>query len=151
MKTIKRFNSIHAIACEINPTPALPLKRQGVKSRQQGFSLLEVIVALAIVAVSLGAVIHAVGVSANHEAIMGERTFARWVAMNQLAKIKIEHTWPSIGTSKGDEEMAGGNWVWKQKTLSTNDENVRRVEVSVWRRGHEKDNPDAAIVGFVAK
>ena len=120
-------------------------------TNQKGFSLLEVMVALAIVAVSLGAVIHAVGVSATHEAAMGEKTFARWVGMNQLAKLKIEHKWPSIGSSKGDEDMAGGKWVWKQKTLNTDDKNVRRVEVSVWRAGNEKNNADAFIVGFLAK
>ena len=122
-----------------------------MKAQHQGFSLLEVIVALAIVAVSLGAVIHAVGVSANHEASMGEKTFARWVAMNQVAKAQIEHAWPSIGDTKGDEDMGGGKWVWKQKTLSTADKNVRRIEVSVWREGHEKDSPDALIVGFLTQ
>ncbi len=116
-----------------------------------GFSLIEVMVALTIVAVSLGAVIHTVGVSANHEIIMGEKTFARWVAMNHITTVKLERTWPSVGNSKGDEEMAGQKWIWKQKTLSTQDENIRRIEVSVWRAGHEKDNPTAFLVGFIAK
>ncbi len=122
-----------------------------MKSSHHGFSLLEVMVALAIVAVSLGAVIKTVGVSASNEAAMGEKTFARWVGMNQIAKIKLERIWPSIGDTKGDEEMAGGKWIWKQKTLSTEDENVRRVEVSVWRSGQEGNSPDAFIVGFLAK
>ncbi len=120
-------------------------------NNQRGFSLIEVIVALAIVAVSLGAVIHAVGVAANHEAIIGEKTFARWVGMNQVAKAKLEHAWPRVGESTGNEEMVGARWVWKQKTLSTQDNNVKRLEISVWRSGHEKEEPAAFVVGFLTR
>ncbi len=120
-------------------------------SRQNGFSLLEVMVALAIVAVSLGAVIHAVGVAASHETIIGEKTFARWVAMNQIAKAQLEHAWPKVGKITGDEEMAGGKWLWEQKTLGTEDENVKRIELSVWRDGHKDEEPAAYLVGFLAR
>lgn len=118
---------------------------------QKGFSLIEVMVALVIVAVSLGAVIHAVGTAANHEAMIGEQALARWVGMNQLAQSKLEHAFPKVGETKGDDEMAGTKWVWVQKTLSTDDENVRRVELSIWRSGREKESPAATVVGFLSK
>ena len=118
---------------------------------KQGFSLIEIMVALLIVSIALGGAIYTVGISARNETIISNATFARWVAMNQIAKIKLEHAWPSIGNTKGDEEMAGGKWVWKQKTRSTENELVRRIEISVWREGSEKENPDAFLVGFLAK
>ena len=114
-----------------------------------GFSLIEVMVALVIIGVALGAVIKTVGTAAQHEAIIGEKTFARWVAMNQAAAEKLKHSWPSIGTSNGTDKMANIDWAWKQKTLSTADENVRRIEISVWKEGHEKSNPNAFLVGFL--
>lgn len=122
-----------------------------MKQIRQGFSLIEVMVALVVVAVSLGAVIHTVGISAHHETFIGEQTFARWVGMNQLAKAKLEHAFPRVGKTKGDDEMAGTKWVWEQNTLSTADENVRRVELSIWRSGHDKEEPAATVVGFLAK
>lgn len=119
--------------------------------KKAGFSLLEVMVALVIIGVALGAVIQTVGVAAHHQSIVGERTFARWVAMNQLAQLKLKHEWPSIGTSNGSEKMANVGWVWKQKTLNTADEKVRRVEVSVWNENRTEGSPNAFVVGFLAK
>lgn len=119
--------------------------------RTAGFSLIEVMVALLIVAISLGGVTYTVGNIARNETVIGEKTFARWVAMNQIAKAQIEHAWPSIGTSNGDETMAGVEWKWEQKALNTADENVRKIEVSVWSAASGQDNPSVTLTGFLAK
>ena len=119
--------------------------------REDGFSLIEVMVALLIVAISLGGAIYTVGVSARNEAAISNKTFARWVAMNHIAEEKIKHAFPKVGASKGEEAMAGAKWVWSQKTLSTADENVRRIEVSVWMVGRENEGVDAMVVGFLGK
>lgn len=124
--------------------------RHNVKSNS-GFSLIEVMVALLIVAISLGGVTYTVGNVARNETVIGEKTFARWVAMNQIAKAQIERSWPSIGTSNGDETLAGIKWSWEQKALNTADENVRRVEVSVWSTASEKENPSVTLTGFLVK
>ncbi|CAA6808098.1 MAG: Type II secretion system protein GspI [uncultured Thiotrichaceae bacterium] len=119
--------------------------------RSAGFSLIEVMVALLIVAISLGGVTYTVGNVARNETVIGEKTFARWVAMNQIAKAQIERTWPSIGTSNGDETLAGIVWKWEQKALNTADENVRKIEVSVWSTVSDQENPSVTLTGFLAK
>ena len=118
---------------------------------ERGLSIIEVIVALLIVAISLGGAIYTVGVAARNEATISNKTFARWVAMNHIAEEKIKHAFPKVGTSKGEEDMAGAKWKWSQKVLSTADKNVRRIEVSVWMAGHESDGVDAMVVGFLVK
>lgn len=119
--------------------------------KSAGFSLIEVMVALLIVAISLGGVTYTVGNIARNETVIGEKTFARWVAMNQIAKSQIERAWPSIGSTNGDETMAGVEWKWEQKTLNTPDENVRKIEVSVWSTVSSEDNPSITLTGFLAK
>jgi len=119
--------------------------------KSAGFSLIEVMVALLIVAISLGGVTYTVGNIARNETVIGEKTFARWVAMNQIAKAQIERAWPSIGTSNGDETLAGVEWKWEQKALNTADENVRKIEVSVWSTASEQENPSVTLTGFLAK
>jgi general secretion pathway protein I len=121
------------------------------KKIQQGFTVLEVMVALFIIAVSLGGAIYSVGRAASNEKIIGDQTFARWVAMNQIAEEKIKRSFPKVGDSNGTETMAGITWKWQQKTLSTEIQNVRRIEVSVWQKGFKKKGVSAKVVGFLTK
>ena len=115
---------------------------------KRGFTILEVLVALMVIAVSLGAVVATVASVSRNETQIESKVFARWVAMNQLEKLQIEQAWPAIGTSTGTEEMARRKWKWSQKTIGTNDKNIRRVEVSVSLPG---GNEEASImmVGFI--
>lgn len=121
------------------------------KQRQHGFTVLEVLVALFIIAISLGGAIYTVGRAASNEKIIGDQTFARWVAMNHIAEEKIKRSFPKVGDSNGVETMAGIKWKWQQKTLSTEIQTIRRIEVSVWQEGQRKKGVSAKIVGFLTK
>lgn len=120
-----------------------------MRAHDHGFTILEALVALVIIAVSLGAVVVTVGSVARNETRMQTKTFARWVAMNQLEKLQIEHAWPAIGTTVGTDKMARQKWKWSQKTQATSDEDVRRVEVSVWLQGAEKIDAKVMMIGFI--
>lgn len=121
-----------------------------MSKKQKGFTLLEVMIALFIVAVALGGVIKVMGNAAANSSRLTSRTFAQWVALNQIAKLKINKEWPSLGEEKGDDEMAGQKWKWVQKAVKTEDENIKRIEVSVWNINDTTSSPYVTTVGFLA-
>ncbi len=122
-----------------------------MKNNNTGFTLLEVMVALFVVAIALGGVIKVMGTAAQNSSRLSDRTFAQWVALNQIATLKITKEWPKFDEVKGDAEMSSRKWKWVQKTIKTEDENVKRVEVSVKLADDKNENPVATVIGFLAK
>jgi len=116
---------------------------------QNGFTLLEVMVALFVVAVALGGVIKVMGNAAVNSSRLTDRTFAQWVALNQVADEQIKSSWPKLGDQSGKQKMADREWKWVQKTIKTEDKNIKRIEVSVWVSGDDNENPIATATGFL--
>jgi general secretion pathway protein I len=96
-----------------------------------GFTLLEVLVALAIVALALGAATRAVGDQVTSVQRVQQRTFAHWVALNQVAALRIEGSWPLPGERRGVERLADIEWRWVARITDTPHRSLRRVEVDV--------------------
>lgn len=115
-----------------------------------GFTLIEILVALAIVAIALGALV----VEGSHyvagAARMQDRTLAHWVAMNRVAEQQLAGTWPSAGTSNGTVELAGREWAWTLRISETPDENVRRIDVEV-RADRAGERVDATAIAYLER
>jgi general secretion pathway protein I len=80
-----------------------------------GFTLVEVLVALVIVAFGVGAVLSALSSSAGNIAAMREKTLAQWVALNRIADVRLALQPPMTGTVEGDLRSFGnGDWHWQQ-------------------------------------
>ena len=122
-----------------------------MKNNNTGFTLLEVMVALFVVAIALGGVIKVMGTAAQNSSRLSDRTFAQWVALNQIASLKITKEWPKFDEVTGEAEMASRKWKWVQKTIKTEDKNIKRVEVSVRPAGDDNENPFATVIGFLAR
>lgn len=121
-------------------------------SQSQGFTLIEVLVALVIIAVALGGAVKVMGSAASNASIMSQKTFAQWVGLNQLTQAKLDGVWLKPGESKGDAEMVHQKWRWVQKVSTTEVDDVNRVEVSVYKASADKDvQPLAHVVGFLTK
>jgi general secretion pathway protein I len=97
----------------------------------RGFTLIEVLVALAIVVVGMAAVMGALTSSASTAAYLRDRTFAQWVALNQIANLRLSGQKPPTGNSDGDTDFAGRSWHWHQEVVTTELPGVERIDVSV--------------------
>jgi general secretion pathway protein I len=114
-----------------------------------GFTLIEVLVALAILAFAMGALITGMARYADNAGSLREKTLALWVAHNRLTEIDLEPVWPSTGKSDGDAELGDVKWRWFVTVSETPDPDVRRVDIRVQAKGHDYDA--AMLSSFVAK
>lgn len=97
----------------------------------RGFTLLEVLVAVAILAIALTAIIAGGARYASTAASLREKTLAMWVAHNRLTELTLAPQWPSIGTSNDNVSMGGERWTWKVTVKATQDPTLRRVNIRV--------------------
>lgn len=98
--------------------------------KPRGFTLLEVMVALAIFAVAAIAITK-IGMSYTQSiGQMNQRTFAHFVAMNELAALEINGTWPE-GTGEKTVDEQGQRWLVSHQVYTTISDSVRRIEIRV--------------------
>ncbi len=78
----------------------------------RGFTLLEVLIALAVVAIALLALSRAVATQVDTLAELEERTYALWVADNVLTRVRMDPAWRAPGRYAGREVMGPVEWTW---------------------------------------
>lgn len=116
---------------------------------QCGFTLLEVLIAMAVISIALTAIIKTGSSTTANTVYLKQKTFAHWVAMNRMAELQAEKNWPSVGTTSETVEMMGQEWEWIQTTTETVDPNLRRVEIAViFDKGGDEDFPLVTMVSF---
>jgi general secretion pathway protein I len=99
--------------------------------RLRAFTLIEVLVALAVVAVALAAGMRALAQTADGATSLKMRTLALWVAENRLAQAQLADPWPTAGTTRGEESQAGIELAWLQTVTATPNPAFRRIEILV--------------------
>ncbi len=103
----------------------------------RAFSLLEVLVALAVISVALASMLEVQSRLTSDAADVEARVLAHWVAQNRVAAMRLASSWPvDTESQSGEEEQAGRTFFWEARRYSTPDSGVFRFEVMV------RDNPE---------
>ncbi len=118
-------------------------------NRLRGFTLLEVMVSLAIVALSLTAVAAAMNQMIGTATTMQERTYASWIAQNKIAEMRLANVMPEVSTSSGEVEFGNTRWIWRAVVSETGVDNFRRIDVTVSNEGD--DYEIRTVTGFVGE
>lgn len=119
-----------------------------MRIRIQGFTLLEVLAALVIVALGMLGVIEAVSQTASNSSYIRDKTLAHWVAMNQLTQTRLSQTPPKVDKSSDEVEMADRRWRWSMEVTQTPVESVRRIDISVRLEDADENSSLATVTGF---
>ena len=117
--------------------------------RTSAFTLIEVMVALLVITLGMGAVIVTTGESGWKSSHLRESTIASWVAYNEIAMLRAKRTWSDAASRSGDAEMANAEWEWSMKISKTDDPSLRRVDVEVSLKGETAVK--ARVTGFIAR
>jgi general secretion pathway protein I len=116
--------------------------------QRNGFTLIEVLVALAVLAIALSAVIGATVHMADNASYINKKTLAMLVAHNRLARYELSRHRPDSGTHTGHVSLGNRRWKWRSKVSKTQDSALRRVEVKIMPRS--SDQVLATLNGFFA-
>jgi general secretion pathway protein I len=118
-------------------------------TRPRGFTLIEVLVALAVVAIALLGLVRVAAMQVRDVDALRERTLAGWVAANVLEETRLASAMPATGRSDGRTELAARSWLWTRDVVSTADSHVRRIDIKVYE-GEAKE-PLASLSGFAGE
>jgi general secretion pathway protein I len=100
--------------------------------RARAFTLIEVLVALAVVALALLGLTRTAALQVSDFDALRERTLAGWVAANVLTETRLASSLPSTGRSDGHVEFAKLSWRWTRDVSATQDPQIRRVDIQVF-------------------
>lgn len=120
------------------------------QTSQSGFTLIEVMVALTIIAISLGALLNTSGTQASSASYLKQKTLAHWVAANELTQIRISQEFPDVGDKKGSTEMANKEWYWIRTTKKTGDDNARQVSFTMYADEDYEQNL-TSLIGYATR
>jgi general secretion pathway protein I len=131
------------------PRACGPARRScGPLPRRAGFTLIEVLAALVIVALGMLGVIQAVSQTARNGTYLREKTLAHWIAMNLITERRLDTSPPEVAESSDELEFAGQRWRWSLRVTQTAVESLRRMDVSVRRADAPEETSLATVTGF---
>jgi len=131
----RRQRQIHRKSSPRRPFPkgGATLSPEYISRQSKGFTLIEVLVALTILAIALAAAGRAASVATDSAQEIRLRTLATWIAQNRVAELTATNSFPASGTVNGRSSMAGIEFEWRQVTAETPNAAFRKIELKVLR------------------
>ena len=120
-----------------------------MRHRARGFTLIEVMVALSIVALALASAAISMSQMIGAANTLRDRTYASWIAQNKIAEIRLAGVLPDVDATSGEVDFANATWAWRAVVSETGVENLLRVDVTVSRPG--EDAFVRQVSGFVGE
>lgn len=96
-----------------------------------GFTLIEVLIAMLVVALGIGALLTTLASSADTVGRLRDKSFAQWIALNQISELHLSGSRPVVGVTYGTADFAGTSWRWQQEITDPGVAGIVRVEVRV--------------------
>ena len=132
------------------------MSRPGIRTisgrqSQRGFTLLEVMMALAILAIVMGALIKVTDSYAFNAGYLQQKTLAQWIAENKAVEYRLRQQFPPVGNNEGTTEMAKVEWQWRVTVTNTEDRRLRRLDIRVALKDGDLDKPITTLVAFVGQ
>ena len=119
-----------------------------MNARRKGFTLVEVLVALAIISIALLSALRAAGQGTNNVGELRSRLLAGWVAENLLAEHRARADWLPLGMQRGTAHEGGLDFAWREEVIATPNVAFRRVDVRVFANAEETHSL-AHLAGFI--
>jgi len=117
--------------------------------RRRAFTLIEVMVALAIISLSLTAVAAKMGRMIDTSNAMRERTYASWIAQNKITELRLANVLPEVSATSGEIEYANTTWYWRAEIAESGIENLYRVNVTIFYP--DNDSKVREVTGFIGE
>ena len=112
-------------------------------SKQAGITLLEVMLALVILAVSGLSVMKAASGALNNQAYLEQKTLALWVASNHLSNLRLEKNWPGESWTKETDEMGGLTWYVRYQLVATANSDFKALDIEI------SDKEDGQALAYI--
>ena len=117
-------------------------------NKQNGMTLIEVLVALVVIGIALAAVIKTVDTGVVGVAYMKERSIAHWVAANRETELQLSAE--AVGSNWNEVSMANRDWHVRTRIEQTGDPAILRAYIDVFTR-RDGDEPSAQLVTYIGK
>jgi len=121
------------------------------QKKNYGFTLLEILVALAILSIVAVTSLRNNTTMITNTSYLRDKTLAHWVAMNKAAELRLARQWVGKGGEKGVAVMGGRRWNWQVRGQDTPDPDIQLIDIKVGDAADKKENPLVSVALYLGR